>query len=72
MTKDEVGLWKMHPVTQAFFKELQNQIGEGLAELASGMHSTDIAKTYLCVGKVNAYKSILELSFVEIEEKPNE
>lgn len=69
ITKDEFALWKMHPVTQAFFAATQHQLFEGIAELNSGMHSADIGKTYLIIGKLNAYQSILEGNIELTEEK---
>lgn len=68
MNKEEFGMWKLHPGTQEFFKSLQEMIGEGIDELASGIHSTDEAKTYLIIGKINGFKKILEAEFIEEKE----
>ena len=38
---------------------------EGVEELASGIYSQDVGKTHLCIGKVNAYRSIRNLDFLE-------
>lgn len=68
MDREEFGLWKLHPATIQFFSALQVMIGEGLEELASGVHSQDSAKTYLIIGKINGYKKILEAEFIEEKE----
>lgn len=68
MTREEFGLWKLNPGTVEFFAHIQALIGDGIDELASGTHSTDPGKTYLIVGKLNAYKSVLEASFIEEKE----
>ena len=65
VTKEDFGIWKLNPVTQAFFKELRNLREEGLEELALGVHSTDIGKTHLVIGKVNALTNVLNLRFEE-------
>ena len=65
MDREEFGLWKLHPGTEVFMAHIQKLIGDGITELASGVYSQDIGKTYLAIGKLNAYKSIIEADFLE-------
>lgn len=65
VTKEDYGLWKLNPVTQAFMREIRNLVSDGINELGSGQHSLDNGKTYLCIGKINALNSILNLDFIE-------
>lgn len=71
ITKEDFGMWKLNPVTQEFFKNILELRENGLEELALGLHSTDIGKTHLVIGKVNALTNVLNISFEE-EEKPND
>ncbi len=65
VTKEDYGLWKLNPVTQAFRREVAKLVDEGIQELGSGLHAQDLGRTYLCIGKINALNSILKLDFVE-------
>ena len=67
MNREEWGMWKLHPGTEAFFAHIQKLIGEGIEELSTGVYSADPAKTYLVIGKINAFKSILSAEFIEEE-----
>lgn len=68
MTREEFGLWKLHPATQAFLGRVTKLLNEGVEELGRGTHAESISKTYLCIGKLHAYKSILTADFIEEEE----
>lgn len=65
VSKDDYGMWKLNPVTQSFMKEVRTLINDGIQELGAGQHSQDMGKTYLCIGKINALNSILNLDFIE-------
>lgn len=65
VTKEEWDIWLRHPVTKQFLQTVYELRDEGLEELNSGMHSNDVGKTYLCVGKINTLSAILNLHFQE-------
>lgn len=67
VTKEDWAMWKDHKVTQVFFQKLAELREYGIKELGSGVHTDDVARTYLCIGKVNAINAILESDFQEDE-----
>lgn len=65
ITKEDFGMWKLNPVTSAFFEMVKELREDGLEELSLGIHSTDIGKTHLVIGKVNALTNVLNIRFEE-------
>jgi len=65
VSKEDYGMWKLNPVTQSFMSTIRELISDGIDELGSGQHSLDLGKTYLIVGKLNAYNSVLKTDFTE-------
>lgn len=70
--KEDFGVWKLNPVTQAFFQAIREMREEGLEELSHGVHSMDIGKTHLVIGKINALTHILNTRFGENSEETND
>lgn len=65
VTPDEWATWRNNPVTRAFLNVVHEMREEGIAELTSGIHSEDVGKTHLVIGKINAMNSVLNVDFVE-------
>lgn len=65
VTPDEWATWRNNPVTRAFMNVVLEMREEGINELVSGVHSEDVGKTHLVIGKVNAFNSVLNVEFVE-------
>ena len=70
--KEDFSVWKLNPVTQAFLQRVKEMREEGLEELSIGIHSMDIGKTHLVIGKINALTNILNMSFEENKEEIND
>lgn len=65
MDREEWGLWKQSPATQAVFRELKKVREEGIKELASGVYANDVGRMNLVVGKINALTSIISGDILE-------
>lgn len=65
ISREEWADWKEHPVTQEFFKVLQQHREEALQVLAYGAYAEQPHRQSILIGSVNAFTKILETSFVE-------
>lgn len=62
MIKSEFVDWKNNPVTQEIFSIIRSSISDGRDELEAGPDPVYAAKV---VGKLAAYRAILDISFEE-------
>lgn len=60
ISQDEFLEWKAHPVTKAFFQEVNNQINEGLHELA---YTMDTDRMRLIQGGIQKLVNIQQVDF---------
>jgi len=65
VTPEDWAAWKSNSVTKLFLSEVLSLREEGLEELAAGVHTMDINRTHLLIGKLNAFTAILQMDFVE-------
>lgn len=71
MNSSDFADWKRHPITQLIFSEIERMIEYGKEELAltAGEDSGTDSKR---VGKLIAYRDILDISFDEMKEGTNQ
>lgn len=58
--------WKRHPITQGLFNEIERLLEYGKDELAATA-GEDPALDSRKVGKIAAYRDILDITFEEVE-----
>lgn len=71
MNSSDFADWKRHPITQLIFMEIERMIAYGKEELAltAGEDSVVDSKR---VGKLIAYRDILDISFDEVVKEDNQ
>jgi len=59
--------WRNSPVTKALLTEISRLLDQGVEYILSGTTIESHAETAAVIGKMKAYKDILEIDFEEIK-----
>lgn len=65
ITKEEWLEWKDHPITELFFRTVQELREDSLQLLANGTFAEEPGKQNVMIGKINALTKVLETTFGE-------